>query len=642
MSAPPTPAVADSIGAVLPDYEVSRELGRGSMGVVYLGRHRRLDRAVAIKQLAGPLAGDAEVRARFLTEAQTLARLDHPNVVPIYDYVEDGSYCLLIMEALPGGTVWSEFSESGLSLQRAVALALVTCAALEHAHGHGVLHRDIKPENLLFSETGELKVTDFGIAKVLNGPRTLATMDGSVLGTPAYMAPEQADGADVSPATDVYAVATMLYEFASGQLPFDGASPMALLVQRITDEPSPLVEVAPTVPAGLAEAVMAGLARAASDRPSSAGAFADSLSRAAESAWGSGWLERPGIRPGPRRHDPIAPQPTSSPVAPSVDEAAQPPGDAAAPRGEAHASPSDEHREAAEPAPAPEVNQQGPPATDDASPSGDDLAPTVRPVGGPHAGGGAARNADPKQLVGIEQVIAREAPVRAPAAIALAALVIAVLLTLLAPSPITAPADGDPTLLGAQNADGPTELDLGNPVAVTTGSAEAATASVAFALAGIGVGSHEGPVSAGSATVELGPTGWLFWGPLTASTKVLNAEGAVVASSQQAVIGSREPWRNVQIPALALIALFTLASVETQTRRHRRGRISTGAIAASALSGALLGASALLLWSAWVALPVGLPNVLGVAASTAVASVSLGVVRARRTRRRRLMLRAGR
>jgi serine/threonine-protein kinase len=287
--------LSSSIGAALPDYEVQRELGRGAMGVVYLGRHRRLGRDVAIKEIAGPLADDPEVRSRFLTEARVLASLDHPHVVPVYDYVEEAGRCLLIMEALGGGTVWDRFRRDGLTLASACAITLATCAAVDHAHRKGVLHRDIKPENLMLSAAGDLKVTDFGIAKVLDGGHTMATVDGSVLGTPAYMAPEQAEGTDVGPAADVYAIGTMLYEFLSGRLPYQGDSPMALLVARLTADAPPLSGAAPGVPRPVAEVVDRSLARSVDERFAGPADLGRSLHEAVTASIGAGWLDQAGL-----------------------------------------------------------------------------------------------------------------------------------------------------------------------------------------------------------------------------------------------------------------------------------------------------------------------------------------------------------
>src|SRR4051812_17427681 len=157
------------VEAALPNYEIGGELGRGGWGVVLGGRHRELGRDVAIKQLPRAFAADPSVRARFLSEARVLASLDHPHVVPIYDFVEREGLCLLVMERLAGGTLWSRFTGEGVKMDDACAAVLATCAALQCAHDRGVLHRDIKPENLMFSANGTLKVTDFGIAKVVGG-----------------------------------------------------------------------------------------------------------------------------------------------------------------------------------------------------------------------------------------------------------------------------------------------------------------------------------------------------------------------------------------------------------------------------------------------------------------------------------------
>jgi serine/threonine-protein kinase len=286
----------EHVRAALPRYEVGEELGRGGWGIVLGGRHRALDREVAIKELPRAFGADPAVRARFAAEARVLASLEHPHIVPIYDYVEREGLCLLVMEKLPGGSVWSRFTSSGVAMEEACAITLATCAALECAHAHGVLHRDIKPENLLFSHAGVLKTTDFGIAKVLSGSETLATQAGEVLGTPAYMAPEQAQGAELSPATDVYATGTMLYELLSGQLPFsDEGSPLAVVYRHVYEEPLPLADVAPGIPATIASVIMRAIQSTPADRYPSADALGVALAEAATGCWGPGWLTRSGF-----------------------------------------------------------------------------------------------------------------------------------------------------------------------------------------------------------------------------------------------------------------------------------------------------------------------------------------------------------
>jgi serine/threonine-protein kinase len=278
----------------LPAYEIGEALGQGGMGVVVSGQHRQLDRRVAIKQLPAAIAADPAVRRRFTAEARVLASLDHPHVVPVYDFVESDGLCLLVMELLPGGTLRSRVSASGgITASHAVAVTLACLSGLGAAHRRGVLHRDVKPENMLFASTGVLKVTDFGIAKVIGGPGTVMTRVGDVLGTPAYIAPEQVRGGHLGPATDVYAVATMLYELMAGNLPFpdDGQSDgMALLFKHAYEKPLPLREVAPGVPEPVAAAVMRGLATEPGDRFGTAEDFGVALAEAGARAWGPGWL----------------------------------------------------------------------------------------------------------------------------------------------------------------------------------------------------------------------------------------------------------------------------------------------------------------------------------------------------------------
>ena len=577
-----SPSPTATIAAVLPDYEVSRELGRGAMGVVYLGRHRRLRRDVAIKELAGPLADDAEVRARFLVEARTLAALDHPHVVPVYDYVEEAGRCLLIMEALPGGTAWDRFAGDGITLPRACALALATCSGLQHAHEHGVLHRDIKPENLLFAASGDLKVSDFGIAKVLDGGHTLATMDGSVLGTPAYMAPEQAEGADIGPSADVYAVATILYEFASGRIPFEGDSPMSLLVQRITVDPSDVAEVAPAVPEPIAAVIMAGLRRDPAARTASAEAFGCDLATAAVEVWGDGWLEQSGVpvsgsRPilaaaAPARTlPPVDRRPGDATVAPSSGRIPPPvPVDEA---GSDETRPLDPDRPAAATvAPAGMDPAALDPVVVDSAPEGPgaDRSPAVKPVAGRHTPGFDPAVVDRDQLVRVEKVVRQEVPVLVPAVAAVVGLILALLFVVGSTTPVEplSPAGG-PALVGAIDDGGTVVVDLAQPIGLGASGIEGATtATVMVSLAGVEVASQEVPLVDGVAELDFGLAGWLVNGPAEATVTVVDAGGAVVAESQFVVRNEREPWRTAQVPILVIAALFGLGALESQSRRH--------------------------------------------------------------------------
>jgi Protein kinase domain len=281
------------LSSALPAYDIGDELGQGGMGVVVAGQHRQLDRRVAIKQLPMAFAEDPSVQRRFMAEARVLASLDHPHVVPVYDFVEHKGACLLVMELLPGGTLRSRVAAAGgFTAQHAVAVSLACTSGLSAAHRRGVLHRDIKPENMLFSGGGVLKVTDFGIAKVIGGTGTVLTRAGDVIGTPAYIAPEQVRGGAISPATDVYAVATMLYELIAGRLPFDdNGEAMALLFKHAYEAPIPLRDVVPSVPEPVAAVVMRGLATDPAGRFATAESFGAALAEAGSQAWGPGWLQ---------------------------------------------------------------------------------------------------------------------------------------------------------------------------------------------------------------------------------------------------------------------------------------------------------------------------------------------------------------
>jgi serine/threonine protein kinase len=286
----------DRLIAALPAYEIGEELGRGAWGVVVAARHRQLGRQVAIKELPRALAADPGVRVRFVSEARLLATLDHPHVVPIYDFVEQNGLCLLVMERLAGGTVRSRLQAGDFTIEKACAVLLAVSAGLHHAHERGVLHRDVKPENLMFASDETVKIADFGIAKVIGGSATLATRSGEILGTPAYIAPEQARGAELGPATDVYAAGTILYELLSGKLPFPGdANPATVLYQHVYEQPAPLLQVAPSVPPGLAQLIDRALASSPSDRYASAEEFGVAIAEFAAGEWGPDWLRATNI-----------------------------------------------------------------------------------------------------------------------------------------------------------------------------------------------------------------------------------------------------------------------------------------------------------------------------------------------------------
>jgi serine/threonine protein kinase len=278
------------LAAVLPAYEINGVLSRGALSSVYAATHRRSGREVAIKILSGRLIRDPDTRHRFATEARILASLEHQHIVRVRGYVED-DLCALVMERLKGGRLADRLRAwEAPAPAQSCAWALAALYGLDHAHRRGILHRDVKPENLLFSERGILKVTDFGLARIIGSSGVPLTSTVGGFGTPAYMAPEQVSRAagQLSPATDVWALGAVLYEMLAGERPFADGEVGDVLLKRMTMDPPALAAVAPGVPNELADVVMCALARAPSARYPTAGAFAAALELAADAALAPG------------------------------------------------------------------------------------------------------------------------------------------------------------------------------------------------------------------------------------------------------------------------------------------------------------------------------------------------------------------
>jgi eukaryotic-like serine/threonine-protein kinase len=249
-------------------YRLDELLGRGGMSEVWLAEDLELGRRVAIKLLA-PNADNA----RFEREARAVASLAHPNVTQLYDYGESDHRPYIVLEYLPGGTLEERLRDGKpLPDDQALAVAAGIAAGLAHAHARGVVHRDLKPANVLFDEEGRPKLADFGIARMVAGDGTL-TEAGTVLGTAAYISPEQASGAPASAASDVYSFGVILYRLLTGRLPFESDDPMQLALQHRDDTPPPIASLRPDAPAALESTAIAAMAKDPRDRPADGAAL---------------------------------------------------------------------------------------------------------------------------------------------------------------------------------------------------------------------------------------------------------------------------------------------------------------------------------------------------------------------------------
>jgi predicted Ser/Thr protein kinase len=218
---PGTPLSPEELGRRLPELEAFELIGPGGMGTVYKARHRELDRPVAVKVLHPHLRDDAAFSERFIREARTLAHLDHPNIVRVYDFGHREGVYFLVMEFVDGTTLRQAIEAGGMTPKDALSIVPRICEALQYAHDQGVVHRDIKPENILLDRAGVAKIADFGLAKLTGAPgSTRLTKTAQVMGTPHYMAPEQIEHpTEVDHRADIYALGVVFYEMLTGELP---------------------------------------------------------------------------------------------------------------------------------------------------------------------------------------------------------------------------------------------------------------------------------------------------------------------------------------------------------------------------------------------------------------------------------------
>jgi serine/threonine protein kinase/MFS family permease len=636
-----TLAVDPEITAALPDYDVEREIGRGGMGVVFLGKHARLGRRVAIKELPPSFAADSGVRERFSTEARTLASLAHPHIVPIYDYVEREGLCLIVMEELPGGTVWDRFTSAGLTPPTACAIVIACCAALQHAHDEGVLHLDVKPDNLMFANNTAIKVTDFGISRVVSGDRTLGTLDGQVLGTPAYMSPEQARGDELTKASDVYSTGIMLYELLSGHLPWSGGETATdLLLKRLREAPTPLRNRAPHVPAALSDVVMKAIEREPADRYPSAEAFGIAIGSACADSWGPNWLDSAGVSiigserlsMAARTTRNQAPVRTTGPVTNVTGSPEVAPQTIIGDSGETEGGEKRAAQTIAAGAVAPVSGEVAPVA-----PAPQEFAPmefeVVRAAGADRIQGANLNEIAASAFVDVSDVINEPVSTRVPAIIAALLLVAAVLgAVFLFEAPTydaQVPRGSTVTIGGERLAAGKTvEIDTAEnvPVVVTGALAQRSLKSeLKFSVAGIPVGSATTNMAFGKGEFDTGAVRYLAAG---------NVKGTVTFSGKENQVGETEFAAKVKRPFFLtamgvggiLILLAAFAYFESSIRPLRRGRRRVMAYIGCALSMAVGAAGIALLLASLGVANLTVPGLVVLAIGAGVAGGFLGEV----------------
>jgi serine/threonine protein kinase len=267
------------IGNVVGSYKITEKIGEGGMGAVFKGIDLMLEREVAIKMLRPELASQPQVVERFRSEAVTLAKLNHPNIATLFSFLRQGEDFFMVMEFVRGETLDSLIRRSGaMRCDTAIALFCQALEGIDHAHRMGIIHRDIKPANMMLTETGTLKVMDFGIARVLGTSRM--TKQGNIVGTIEYMSPEQVRGQETDARSDIYSLGILLYEMLTGRVPFSSDSEFDLMKMQIDDAPQPPRVFSAHIPQAVEQAIMRALAKRSEARFQGAAEFRNALSSA--------------------------------------------------------------------------------------------------------------------------------------------------------------------------------------------------------------------------------------------------------------------------------------------------------------------------------------------------------------------------
>ncbi|MCA9919606.1 MAG: protein kinase [Anaerolineales bacterium] len=259
-------------------YEIESELGRGGMATVYLANDPRFGRKVALKVMSRALRDDPTFRGRFEREARIIATLEHPAIVPVYDYGESDGQPFLVMRHMPGGTLADRIIAGPFTLATAVPIIQRLAGALDHAHQHGVIHRDLKPGNILFDQYNNAFLTDFGIVKLAQGGSTNLTGSG-VIGTPAYMSPEQIHGEQVLDGrSDIYTLGIILFEMLTGRKPYRADTPVKQMMAHVLNPIPQIREMKPDLPAAFEPVMQRVLAKERDERFATATQLADAIS----------------------------------------------------------------------------------------------------------------------------------------------------------------------------------------------------------------------------------------------------------------------------------------------------------------------------------------------------------------------------
>ncbi len=277
---PPTPgAPAPRADVLLADrYRLERMLGRGGMAEVWAGTDEVLEREVAVKVLSARFTDDEQFRRRFRREAQQAAALNHPHIVKVYDTGTHGHLPFIVMELVRGRSLEQILARGKLTEERSLEICADVCAALDYAHQRGLIHRDIKPGNILLADDGTVKVTDLGIARAIDSHTVSET--AAVLGTAAYLSPEQAQGIEVDPRSDLYSLGVVLYELLTGRQPFRGDNAVGVAYQHVQEQPVAPRQLDPSISAPAEAIVAKAMAKNPSNRYGSAAEMRDDLLRA--------------------------------------------------------------------------------------------------------------------------------------------------------------------------------------------------------------------------------------------------------------------------------------------------------------------------------------------------------------------------